>query len=136
MTTQDDPSQSISLPSFDHALQDPVEGDIAVQSTAKVVILEGNYTLLDQWPWNEIATMAHDRYHSRRYFSVNSQLMINRWFVQVPREVAKARISKRHLKSRVERCQIDAECRAEDSDLPNGDLLVSNLVQPYLVVHN
>jgi pantothenate kinase len=62
VTSGMDPSQSIAFHNFDHATQDPVEGDIQVPSTTKVVILEGNYTLLNQKPWSEIPMLAHDRY--------------------------------------------------------------------------
>ena len=34
------------MPSFDHGLGDPVEGDIAVSPSHQFVIVEGNYLLL------------------------------------------------------------------------------------------
>lgn len=58
---QDDPSKDLWMPSFDHAKQDPVPLDIRVPATARVVIIEGNYVLLDQYPWNEIGGMADER---------------------------------------------------------------------------
>lgn len=54
-------SQDIGLPNFDHGIQDPVENEITIRSKTKVVILEGNYTLLDLDPWNRIANIAHER---------------------------------------------------------------------------
>jgi pantothenate kinase len=50
------------IPSFDHAVQDPVEGDIPIPSSTKIVIVEGNYTLLDEETWNEIARLADEKY--------------------------------------------------------------------------
>lgn len=61
MAGKDRCAQDIKLPSFDHAIQDPVENDITILSATKVVILEGNYTLLDLHPWNRIADIAHER---------------------------------------------------------------------------
>ena len=34
------------MPSFDHGVGDPVEGDIAVSPSHQFVIVEGNYLLL------------------------------------------------------------------------------------------
>ena len=58
---QDDPSKDLWMPSFDHAKQDPVPLDIRVPATARVVIIEGNYVLLDHHPWNQIGQMADER---------------------------------------------------------------------------
>jgi len=49
------------MPSFDHAKQDPVPLDIRVPATARVVIIEGNYILLDHHPWSQIGEMADER---------------------------------------------------------------------------
>lgn len=51
----------ISLPGFDHAIKDPVEKEIVVEASAKVVLLEGNYVLLDEKPWDQIADMVDER---------------------------------------------------------------------------
>ena len=61
VTLHDSSTWDMLFPSFDHAMQDPVEGNIDVGSTTKIVILEGNYTLLHQRPWDQVATMVHDR---------------------------------------------------------------------------
>lgn len=51
----------MKLPSFDHAIQDPVENDICVLSSLEVIIFEGNYVLLDDDPWSRIADLVHER---------------------------------------------------------------------------
>lgn len=51
----------VRLPGFDHAAQDPTDDAIVLSSDIKVVILEGNYTLLDIPPWNKIASLAHEK---------------------------------------------------------------------------
>lgn len=51
----------IRAPSFDHALKDPVEDAIVVSSQTKLVIVEGNYTLLDEEPWAGISELVDDR---------------------------------------------------------------------------
>lgn len=36
----------VRVPSFDHGVGDPVEGDIAVSPSHQFVVVEGNYLLL------------------------------------------------------------------------------------------
>lgn len=61
VTADDGPEQSVYAPSFDHAIQDPVEDDIVISSRNRIIIIEGNYTLLDQKPWNEIPDLCDER---------------------------------------------------------------------------
>lgn len=61
VTTTSEPAFDFLCPSFDHAIQDPVQDDIIIRSTTKFVILEGNYTMLDQSPWNEVASIVQER---------------------------------------------------------------------------
>lgn len=61
VTGSDEPQTIITAPSFDHAVKDPVPDAIAVSSQTKVVILEGNYTLLNEDPWSSIAGLVDDR---------------------------------------------------------------------------
>jgi len=58
---QDDPSKDLWMPGFDHVEQDPKPFDIRVPATARVVIIEGNYVLLNQQPWSQIGEMADER---------------------------------------------------------------------------
>jgi len=43
-----------SFPSFDHHVGDPVENDINVSSSHRIIIIEGNYLYLSNPPWNEL----------------------------------------------------------------------------------
>jgi pantothenate kinase len=61
VTTSEETELFIHAPSFDHAVQDPVEDDIAISSRNRIVIIEGNYTLLNQKPWIEIAEACDER---------------------------------------------------------------------------
>jgi len=47
------------FPSFDQNVGDPVENEIYVSREHKVVIVEGNYLLIDVPPWNEIRPIFH-----------------------------------------------------------------------------
>ncbi|RXG47332.1 hypothetical protein VDGE_30822 [Verticillium dahliae] len=51
----------IRAPSFDHAEMDPVPNSISLSSEARLVIIEGNYTLLHEAPWDQIADLVDDK---------------------------------------------------------------------------
>ena len=62
VTKRDDPLLSFKAPSFDHAVKDPVADDIYLSSAEDLIILEGNYLLLDESPWNQIASLVDEKY--------------------------------------------------------------------------
>jgi pantothenate kinase len=61
VTTNADVEATIYAPSFDHATKDPVMDAISVSSHTRLVIVEGNYTLLDQDPWSNIAEACAEK---------------------------------------------------------------------------
>ncbi|KAK8092277.1 uncharacterized protein PG998_015109 [Apiospora kogelbergensis] len=85
LTGPDADEHIFTAPSFDHAVQDPVADDIRISSRSKMVIIEGNYTLLNEHPWNKMAELVDEK-----------------WFVDVPPEVAKERLVLRHLAAGIE----------------------------------
>jgi pantothenate kinase len=62
VTTSTESEVFMTAPSFDHKLKDPVEGAIMISSRNRVIIVEGNYTLLDQSPWRKIAGSCMEKY--------------------------------------------------------------------------
>ncbi len=46
-----------SFPSFDHHIGDPIENDITVSSSHRIIIIEGNYLYLSNPPWNELLNL-------------------------------------------------------------------------------
>ncbi|OSS44712.1 hypothetical protein B5807_10484 [Epicoccum nigrum] len=119
VTTGGEPEQPIYAPSFDHAVQDPVVNDIAISSRNRVVIVEGNYTLLNQKPWNEITKLCDEK-----------------WFVDVPPETVRDRLAARHLAAGIETSYEAAVQRAETNDIPNGEMIRSLLIEPDVTIHN
>jgi pantothenate kinase len=105
-------SQPIHAPSFDHAVKDPKENDIAILPGHRIVVFEGNYLTLDREPWREAAA-----------------LMDQRWFVEVDFAVARARLIKRHVKAGIARNVQEASDRADNNDLENGHQIVRERVK-------
>ena len=123
-------------PSFDHAVQDPIEDDIAISSRNRVVIIEGNYTLMDQKPWREISEICDQRYVSCVVVLLFLRLTCSRWFVDTPPEVVKERLAARHLAAGIETSYEAAVERAETNDIPNGELIRSLLIKPDVSIQN
>ena len=102
-------STSVTLyaPSFDHAVKDPVEDDVPIPATARIIFFEGNYLSLNKEPWNEIAG-----------------LMDELWFVEVDFEVARKRLVKRHVEAGIVKDEEEGNRRALENDLVNGREIV------------
>ncbi|KFX98539.1 hypothetical protein O988_04300 [Pseudogymnoascus sp. VKM F-3808] len=119
VTEVDDPVQSFHAPSFDHAIKDPIENDIYIPSSQRIVILEGNYLLLNENPWDQIQHLVDES-----------------WFVSISRETAKDRLVKRHLQAGIETTTEAAALRAEENDLKNGDYIKENMISPSFIIES
>lgn len=109
----------IHAPSFSHALKDPVEDDLEVTSSHRVVLIEGLYVFLDVEPW-----------------SVAGHLLDERWFLEVDVEVARERLVQRHVKSGVSDNLENAMLRARDNDMPNGEFVLANMLEPTIRIQS
>ncbi|TVY55903.1 putative uridine kinase [Lachnellula cervina] len=112
-------SDVMIAPTFDHAAKDPVEDGITINPEVIFVLLEGNYLLLDEEPWNQIQGLMDDT-----------------WFVDVDPELARTRIAKRHIEAGIETTWDAAVRRAESNDLLNGVEIRRKLVKPAVVVQS
>lgn len=101
------PAGTIFAPSFDHAVKDPKEDDIPILASHRIVVFEGNYVALDKEPWSAAA-----------------RLMDEVWFVDVDFAVARRRLVARHVKAGIATDEADADRRAVENDLPNGEEIV------------
>ncbi|UKZ75052.1 hypothetical protein TrVFT333_002724 [Trichoderma virens FT-333] len=97
------PSVTIFAPSFDHAVKDPKEDDIAVQPIHRIVVLEGIYLTLDKDVWRDAAALFDEL-----------------WFVEVDFEVARKRLRERHLRAGIVQTVEEGDKRAIENDLVNG----------------
>lgn len=100
-------SPSVYAPSFDHAVKDPVEGDIAIPASCRAVFFEGNYLSLNKEPWSEAASMMDEL-----------------WFVDVDFETARKRLLRRHVQAGIAQNEEEADKRARENDLVNGREIV------------
>lgn len=98
---------SVYVPSFDHGVGDPVEDDIFVSLQHKVVIVEGNYLLLEEGTWKDISDMFDEK-----------------WFIDVNLDTAMQRVEARHISTG--KPPDVAKWRVDYNDRPNAELIVKS----------
>ncbi|KAM3511953.1 hypothetical protein MY11210_004424 [Beauveria gryllotalpidicola] len=99
----------IKVPSFDHAVKDPIEDDIIIASTQRIVIVEGNYLALNADVWRDASALFEEL-----------------WFVEVDFDRARERLARRHVKAGIVTSLQDGYKRADENDLINGKEIVDN----------
>ncbi|KAL7796024.1 P-loop containing nucleoside triphosphate hydrolase protein [Trichoderma ceciliae] len=113
------PSATIFAPSFDHAVKDPKEDDIAVLPTHRIVVLEGNYLVLDKDVWRDAAALFDEL-----------------WFVEADFEVARKRLRERHVRAGIVKTIEEGDRRATENDLVNGKEIVDYRLQVHELVQS
>ena len=93
------------FPSFDHRVGDPVEADIHLSKGPQIVLVEGNYLLLDTEPWRQLRERVFDE----------------TWFLDVPVTECNRRVGERHVKTGLS--QEQAQLRVETNDSLNAELI-------------
>lgn len=101
---KEESNTSISAPVFDRAIESTIENAIEINSVHKLVIVEGNYLLLDTKPWSRLAA----------YFD-------QVWFLEVPEAILKERLVTRHEQGgKTKEAALE---KVLSTDLPNAELI-------------
>ncbi|CAN1131779.1 Putative uridine kinase C227.14, partial [Linum perenne] len=108
---------SVSAPSFDHGVGDPVEDDIFISLQHKVVIVEGNYLFLEEGLWKDVQSIFDEK-----------------WFVDVDVDTAMNRVLKRHISTG--KPPDVAKWRIEYNDQPNAELIMQSKKNADLVIRS
>ena len=95
---------SVACPAFDRAIEEPSPGAIVVEKTDTIVIIEGNYLLLEKPPWDQIKA-----------------LLDSSWFVETTLSTIEPRLLARHIAGG--RTPAEARRKMESTDLPNARLI-------------
>jgi pantothenate kinase len=90
----------IKAPSFDHALKDPTPESIHILASHRIVIIEGLYVLLTENSWKEA-----------------TDLLDERWLIDVDVEEARRRLLKRHVITGVAADETEAVWRVDNNDM-------------------
>jgi pantothenate kinase len=99
---------AFSFPGFDHAAGDPVADAHPLQASSSIVLVEGNYLLLDEKPWSELPACFDET-----------------WFLQCSLPTAKRRLAARHMAAWDWPLEKAME-RVEDNDARNMVLIAQS----------
>ncbi len=97
--------EPVSGPGYSRKIEDTVDDAFTVAADVPVLVVEGNYLLLDDGPWAGV-----------------KPLLDHAVFVHVPREVVRARLMKRHGEEGLFSAERN-RAHIERNDLPNYDLV-------------
>ena len=109
-TTSSSAVTDLTAPTFDHAVKDPVPDGLRIPATTRVLLLEGNYLLVDEPPWEAIAELVDER-----------------WYINVDVAAARERTAARHVRTGVEADMQAALGRVEGNDEPNAEYIREHL---------
>jgi pantothenate kinase len=109
----------IRAPSFDHQSKDPVENGLSISPDTSIIIIEGNYLLLDDPGWRELA-----------------ELVDYRVFVDADPLEARGRLAQRHLRAGIEKTLEDGYRRVDSNDFLNATSIREKLLIPDIVVQS
>jgi pantothenate kinase len=107
----DSTTTTIHAPSFDHNVKDPVEDDIPIPRTARILLFEGLYVAISRPPWSEAA-----------------ELMDEIWFMDVPMPVAESRVAKRNYAAGLSETLEKSLSRTKASDMRNAEDVLENRI--------
>ncbi len=71
---------SVWAPEFRRDLEEPIAGAIEVPPDVRLVVTEGNYLLIRDWPWDEVRSLLHEA-----------------WFLDIDADLRRRRLVARHV---------------------------------------
>ncbi|KAF9886906.1 putative kinase [Aspergillus nanangensis] len=107
----------VYAPTFDHTAKDPVENGIYIPDDTPIVVIEGNYLLLDEPVWREIPPLVDYKV-----------------FIDTDLGVARDRLAKRHLAAGIEKTLEDGFRRVDANDYLNGLTILEKRIEPDAIV--
>jgi pantothenate kinase len=106
---------AVYAPSFEREIDEPVAGEIVIEPSAQVVIVEGNYLLCDDEPWGQVRGLLDET-----------------WFCDAPEGERMTRLITRHIAGG--RTPEAAEAWARDVDGANALIIEASRGHADLVV--
>ena len=105
----------ITWPTFDRSREAVIADGRLISAAARLVVVEGNYLLLDSNPWDLV----------RRHLDAV-------WYLDVPEDVLIPRLRARHERHRTPE---DAMAKVRSTDLPNAALVAQTQRRADVIVH-
>ncbi len=99
--------QDLCVPVFERDLEQVIPNAVRIAKETQIIIVEGNYLLLDQQPWNQL----------KQHFDLTV-------FIEVAQSELQQRLTKRWLDQGFD--LVNAERKAIDNDLVNARLVIQH----------
>jgi pantothenate kinase len=109
------PGETAYAPFFDRSIEEPIAGAIEVPSSARIIVTEGNYLLLESDGWGGVA-----------------ELLTESWYVAPDPGLRRSRLVARHIE--FGRSPEAAREWVETVDEPNARLIDATAVRADLVI--
>lgn len=98
---------SVFAPKFDRSIEASIENAIEVNPAQRLLIVEGNYLLLDDQPWNQIRDLLDEV-----------------WFLDTDFDTVYHRLIDRHMQGG--KTEEAAREKVESTDMPNARLIAAS----------
>jgi len=105
----------VSLPVYDRKIHDPVAGRLVLGTKDRIVIVEGNYLLLDSNEWKAVGPQLGAK-----------------WFLRTRLPLVRESIIARHILGG--RSRQDAERHFREVDVPNFEIVMATMKNAELVI--
>ncbi|MEN3614388.1 nucleoside/nucleotide kinase family protein [Plantactinospora sp. ZYX-F-223] len=108
-------TETVYAPEFRRELEEPIAGAIPVPPSVPLVVVEGNYLLVPDQPWDEVR-----------------ELLDEVWFLDLDETERLHRLTERHIAFGRE--PLEAAARARGTDQRNAELIAGTIDRADLVV--
>lgn len=102
------PQSTHYCPKFDRSIEASLENAIEISPEHRLVVVEGNYLLLGQEPWNQVKA-----------------LLDQCWYIEADERLLLPRLQTRHEAGG--KTEKDARAKVESTDLPNARLVAESM---------
>jgi pantothenate kinase len=109
-----EPLEPIAWPTYDRSTESVVPGGATISPEASLIVVEGNYLLLDEPPWDRVR-----------------RLLDAVWYLDVPDDVLVPRLQARH---ECNRSPAEAAAKVAGTDLPNARLVAGTKHRADMIV--
>lgn len=109
------PLERTGWPTFDRAIEEPTIDGTFIEPQHKIVIVEGNYLLLDKAPWDKVR-----------------HILDQIWYIDCDASTIEPRLIARHMQGGKNR--EGAKAKVESTDLPNARLIDASKVNASRII--